>query len=130
MVNTGQKIILTPNKTYFVYFRYSKDLNVTEFFAAEYVHADLPLYRLQNHHYWFDMDNPITAVGKYNIELIEDTKSEIILYSFYGSITNIKVFDIYVDNASEILQMYPTNSHLLVNDTARKIVSMNGLVIQ
>ena len=130
MVNTGQTLTLVPGKTYFVYFRYSKDLYSTEFFAAEYVHADLPIYRLQNHHYWFDIDNGIKNVGKYSIELVEDKKSEIILTSFYGSITNIKIYDIYVDNVSEILQMYPTNSHLLVNDTARKIVSMNGLPTQ
>ena len=56
-----------------------------------------------------------------------ENNSDIILESFYGNITNIKVYDIYVDSVSEILQMYPTNSHLLVNDTARKIVDMTGL---
>lgn len=129
MINVGSKLVLENNKTYFVYFRYSRDLNSYEFAAAEYVHADLPLYRLQNHHYWFDMDNLKQDIGKYNIELIVDTKSDIVLNSFYGSITNIKVFDIYIDNVSEILEMYPTSSHLLVNDTARKIVDMNGLTL-
>ena len=119
---------LTPNKTYFVYFRYSKDLNVSEFSASEYIHADLPLYKLQNHHYWFDIDNSIKSVSKYNIELTVENKSEIVLSSFYGDITNIKIFDIYIDSVSEILQMYPTNSNLLVNDTARKIIDMNGLI--
>lgn len=122
------KLTLDINKTYFVYFRYSKSMNVSEFFAAEYVHADLPPYRLQNHHYWFDIDNGQKTVNQFNIELIIDTKSEIILRSFYGSITNIKVFDVYIDSVSEILQMYPNNARLLVNDTARKIVDMNGLV--
>ena len=129
MVNNGQKLTLENNKTYFVYFRFSKDLYLSEFFAAEYVHADLPLYRLQNHHYWFDIDNGQKQVGKYDLELVESNKSEIILHSFYGSITNIKVFDIYVDSVTEILQMYPTNSHLIVNDTARKIIDMNGLAV-
>lgn len=128
MVNVpNMKLVLLPNKTYFVYFRFSRQLNVAEFFAAEYKHADLPIYRLQNHHYWFDMDNGQRKSSKYDIELVEENKSEVIIYSFYGSITNIKVFDIYVDDVSEILQMYPTNSHLLVNDTARKVVDMNGL---
>ena len=127
MINSNQKLTLKNNETYFVYFRYSAELNTSEFFAAQYVHADLPIYRLQNHHYWFDIDNGTRAVGKYDIELTVTNKSEILLYSFYGSITNIKVFDRYVDNVSEILQMYPTDSHLLVNDTARKIVSMNGI---
>ena len=82
---------------------------------------------MQNHHYWFDIDNGIRSVRKFDIELNVYNKSEIILNSFYGNITNIKVYDIYIDNISEILQMYPTNSHLLVNDTARKIVDMNGI---
>ena len=59
--------------------------------------------------------------------MIIDTKGDVILSSFEGSITNIKIYEIYIDNISEILQMYPTNSHLLINDTARKIVEMNGL---
>ena len=130
VVNSGQKLTLSNNVTYFVYFRYSKEMNISELFAARYTHADLPPYRLQNHHYWFDIDNGKRNVGKYDIELAVIEKSDIILYTFYGSITNIKVFDRYVDNVSEILQTYPTDSHLLVNDTARKIVDMNGIVLQ
>lgn len=121
------KLELEPNNNYFVYLRFSKELNVVEFFAAKYIHADIPVYKLQNHHYWFDIDNGIKKVSKYDIEMTVENKSEIILGSFYGNITNIKVYDIYVDSVSEILQMYPTNSHLLVNDTARKIVDMTGL---
>lgn len=130
VVNSGQKLTLSNNVTYFVYFRYSKEMNISELFAARYTHADLPPYRLQNHHYWFDIDNGKRNVRKYDIELAVIEKSDIILYTFYGSITNIKVFDRYVDNVSEILQTYPTDSHLLVNDTARKIVDMNGIVLQ
>jgi hydrogenase maturation factor HypF (carbamoyltransferase family) len=102
-------------------------MNNVEFFAAKYTHADLPPYRLQNHHYWFDIDNGMRKSSKYDIELTVENKSDVILSSFYGSITNIKVYDMYVDSISEILQMYPTNSNLLINDTARKIVDMNGL---
>ena len=35
-------------------------------------------------------------------------------------------FSIYNDNISELLQMYPTHQHLLINDTARLIVGLNG----
>ena len=125
----NMSIDIEPDKTWFVYLRYSQDLHSVELSASEYVHADIPIYKLQNHHYWFDIDNSIKSIGKYNIELVVDKKSEIILSSFKGNITNIKVFDIYVDNVSEILQMYPTNSNLLVNDTARKIVDLNGLIL-
>ena len=51
-------------------------------------------------------------------------------YSFDGKITNIKVYDKYIDNISEVLQMYPTNNHLLINDTARKFVELSGTYIR
>lgn len=120
---------LKYDTTYFVFLRFSKQLNIVEFSAAEYVHANLPLYKLQNHHFWFDIDNLQKTVAPFNVECIVDTKSDVILSSFYGEITNIKVFDIYIDSISEILQMYPTNSHLIVNDTARKIIDMNGITL-
>lgn len=123
----NMSLTIENNKAYFVYLRFSKQLNTAEFFAAEYVHADVPLYKLQNHHYWFDMDNGKKSVAKFNIELVVENRSDIILSSFYGIITNIKIFDVYIDSVSEILQMYPTSSHLLVNDTAREVVDMNGL---
>ena len=102
-------------------------MNNVEFFAAPYTHADLPLYKLQNHHYWFDIDNGTTVVSKYNMEIPQEKHGDIVLHNLVGSITNIKVFDIYLDNVSEILQMYPTNNHLIVNDTARKIVGLAGV---
>ena len=127
--NPKTNIKLDYNKTYFVYLRYSQSLNVIELSASEYVHADLPLYKLQNHHYWFDIDNSVKSISKYSLECVVDSKSEVILNSFYGTITNIKVFESYIDNVSEILQMYPTNKNLIINDTARKIVDLNGIKI-
>ena len=118
---------LIPNETYFVYLRFSRDMNTSEFFGAKYIHADIPIYKLQNHHYWYDIDNGERKVSSYSVEMTVDTKSDVILSSFEGSITNIKIYEIYVDSISEILQMYPTNSHLLINDTARKIVELNGI---
>ena len=49
---------------------------------------------------------------------------------FYGNITNIKVFEMYNDNISEILQQYPTNNYLLLNDTARKLVGLDGVQLR
>ena len=51
------------------------------------------------------------------------------LEGFYGKITNIKIFDIYNDNISEVLMMYPNNKRLLINDTARNIIGMSGRVV-
>ena len=122
------EIQLDNDNTYFVYLRWSKSLNIVEFAYAKYMHADVPLYKLQNHHYWFDIDNSINVVSKYDIEMTQDAKGEIILHTFNGDITNIKVFEMYIDNVSEILQMYPNNQHLLVNDTARKLIASDGFI--
>ena len=43
-----------------------------------------------------------------------------------GTVTNFKLFDSYIDNLSELLQQYPTSQHLMINDTARKIIDMQG----
>ena len=42
-------------------------------------------------------------------------------------ITNFKLFDLYNDNTTELLQMYPTHQHLLINDTARRVVELPGV---
>ena len=120
-------LTLQQGETYFVYLRWNRMMNNVELFAAQYTHADLPPYRLQNFHYWFDIDNGQSVVSKYDMELPQEKQGDIVLHNFVGSITNIKVFDVYNDNVSEILQMYPTHSHLIVNDTARKIVALGGV---
>ena len=119
-------IKLENNETYFVYLRWSKKMNIIEFSYAKYVHANMPEYKLQKYHYWFDIDHANTVVSKYDNEMTQDQKNEIIVKNFNGELTNIKMFELYNDNVSEILQMYPTNQHLLVNDTARKLVGGDG----
>lgn len=112
----------------FVVFKWSKSLNLIDASVYQYVHNDkIPIYKLQNYHYWFDIDNPVsTASGKFNIELNVVERKEVQINNFYGSISNFKLFDLYNDNISELLQMYPTHQHLLINDTARLIVGLTG----
>lgn len=124
----GFTLELQNNETYFVYLRWSRQMNIVEFSASKYVHADIPLYKLQNHHWWFDIDNSNGIVTKYDIEMSQSEPGEIIVHTFNGELTNIKIFDIYIDNISEILQMFPNNQHLLVNDTARKIIGADGFI--
>ena len=65
---------------------------------------------------------------QYTMDIPILQKSEMILYSFPGNITNIKVYDYYVDgNLSEVLQMFPNNQHLILNDVARKILDGTGV---
>ena len=67
-------------------------------------------------HYWFDMNSSVSQyIGKYNIEYNIDENSDVNVYNFCGSITNIKVFDIYEDQPMELLQMYPTHLEDLSN---------------
>lgn len=134
---TNQKTILSvfelldleldSNATYLVYIRWSKSMNLLEMSAMHYTYpSNIPLYNLQNYHYKLDFNNIKTVVTKYDIELEQCEKKDVITYSFDGKITNIKVYDRYIDNVSELIQMYPTNQHLLINDTARKFVELPG----
>lgn len=133
----GMKITLKPSESdkalpsYFVILRWSKSLNIAEFSAYKYTRdKDIPDYKINMYSYYFDIDNPVAVITKpYDNELIIDCKSEISLQGFYGTITNIKVFDIYNDNISQIMQMFPTHQHLLINDVARKLVDGNGVAL-
>lgn len=129
------KLKLSPNSIYFVVLRYSKDLNIVEFSAVPYTYnKSIPKYKLNSSFYYFDMDN---SEGnnkqchiRYNKEFIITEKSEASIHSFFGWITNIKIYDYYFDgDFSEVLQTYPTNQHLIINDTARNIVDGNGVSI-
>lgn len=123
---------LSAQQTYFVILRWSKELNTIDFSAYEYTYdKDLPQYKINNYSYKFDINHPICRkVTRYNKEFeFGDCEQEIVLSGFYGSITNIKVFDIYNDNISQILQMYPTHQHLILNDTVRKVVDGQGVMM-
>ena len=125
------KLKLEHQSTYFVFLRWSKELKIVEFSSAKYSWPDnIPLYKLQSGNYYYDIDNMQTTTDHWSIEYSSTTRNEVILNGFIGNITNIKLFDIYDDNISEILQMYPTNNHLLINDTARNILGMNGINIK
>ena len=128
-VKKNLSIDLETKKTYFIIMRWSKFMNIYEFHAYEYKHnEDIPEYMVQKSHYYFDMNNPVgKKIDKYDIELQVTEKTDIYISNFYGSITNIKIFDIYNDKNSEILQMYPTHQHLMINDTVRKIVDLPGV---
>lgn len=122
---------INDNNIWFVFLRWSKSLNIIEMSMAKLCLPDgLPIYRAQPFHYYFDIDNRLSVVGKWDMEMIVENKSEVILRNIQGQMTNFKLFETYNDNISEILQMYPTHQHLLINDTARKVVDGNGVMIQ
>ncbi len=131
-IDENMSLALKPAATYLIVLRYSKCMNTVDFNAYKYIfNQNIPLYKLQNNHYWFDMDNPVSShVGKYNIEYTTPQKSEVYIANLCGSITNFKLFDIYNDQLSDLLEMYPTHQHLMINDTARKIVGLPGVTLK
>ena len=121
--------LLFVSLTYFIIFSWDKTLNMCSLSAYKYVHNEnVPKYKLNPVHFKFDIDEPIGQITKhYDIELTQTKKGQVEINGFYGWITNIKLFDIYNANISEVLQMYPTNQHLLINDTARNIIAGQGV---
>lgn len=118
---------LESGKTYFIYLRWSKNMNIIDITAAEYKHPDMPEYLIQPYNYFFDLNASKHTAVKYNMELDQQEYNDVIMYSFDGKITNIKVYNKYIDNISELLQMFPTNQYLIINDVARKFVELPGI---
>lgn len=118
------------NEWYLIVFRCSKKMNLSDISLYEYKYpTNIPLYKLQKYHYYIDIDNGQTVTSNYNNELYVSTKSPVRIYNINNNskITNIKVFDMYMDNVSEIMMQYPTNQHLIINDTARPIYGLLGV---
>ena len=126
------KLLLEANQTYFCIFRFSNCMNLVDFSAYKYVHnQNVPLYKLQKNHYYFDIDNPIgNNIYKFNIEYSSPQKQDVWISNYYGEITNFKIFDVYNDQIAELLQMYPTHQHIMINDTARKILGLKGVTLK
>jgi hypothetical protein len=118
---------LQSNNTYLIYIRWSDKLNILEICAIPYTfNENIPKYKLQPYHYMFNANKQKNSVAKYNIELKQLEYNDVIMYSFDGKITNIKIYNEYLNDVSELLQMFPTNQHLIINDVARKFVTLPG----
>ena len=122
------KLELENNQCYFIFLRWSKQLKIVEFSSSLYTYPQsIPIYKLQSGHYYYDIDNKQSCTDIWNIEFSSNKKVDVSLHGFLGNITNIKLFNSYNDNISEILQMYPTNNTLIINDTARNILGADGI---
>ena len=127
-------ILCLYDNIYLVYIRWNKLLNIIECNAVKQTYPpNIPKYRLQNIHYSFNINNEneiIKNIDSFNIEFEQPTKGDVTLYSFIGNITDIKVYNKYITNVSELLQMYPTNQSLLINDTCRNFVGLPGIMLR
>lgn len=121
------QLTLENNEWYFVTVRFSKKLRTLDMTASINKHPEnIPLYQLSNWHYYFDVDNHQQSTSKWNTEMEINPKADILLNGCYGNMSNIKVFDVYNDNMSELMMQYPTNQHLIINDTARQLYGFLG----
>lgn len=122
-----QDSMVTDNH-YFIWLRWSKSRDVVELGAAEYTYpSEIPMYKLQSAHFKFDVDNPVAhKVCKWDIEMMVENKEDVMVCGLPGTLTNFKLFSKYEDNLGLLLQQYPTSQHLLVNDTCRKIIDLQG----
>lgn len=126
------KIELVSNSIYFIIIRWDMGMNLFDMSAYLYTYnQNVPQYKLNSAHYYYDIDNPIAQYNlKYSPELIDEDGHDVYISNFNGKITNFKVFDLYNDNVSELLQMYPTHQHLMINDTARRINGNEGVILK
>ena len=127
-----QSIELVSQSIYFIIIRWDMSMNLFDLSGYLYTYNhNIPQYKLNSAHYYYDIDNPIAQYNlRYNVELSDEIGHDIYISNFYGKITNFKVFDIYNDNISELLQMYPTHQHLMINDTARRLNGKNGVILK
>ena len=125
-------IDMITQSIYFVIIRWDMGMNLFDMSAYLYSYNhNVPVYKLNSAHYYYDIDNPIKQYNlRYSVELTDEEGHDIYISNFYGRITNFKVFDIYNDNVSELLQMYPTHQHLMINDTARRLNGKDGVILK
>lgn len=126
--NKKLEVTLNLGSWYLIVFRTSKSLNVSDLSAYIYTYPQsIPLYKLRKFYFYIDIDNGEVITSKWSAEFNVSTKCSIRIYDIGGQITNIKVADSYIYNVSDLMMQYPTNQHLLVNDTARPIFGLLGV---
>lgn len=122
------KVEIEPNNWYFIVLRGSKTMNTSNLICAKYKYPDnLPIYKLQKYHYYFDIDGAETVSNTFSTEFETDSKTAVKVSHFPGCLSNVKLLNIYNDNLSELLMQNPTNQHLLINDTALPFIGLNGV---
>ena len=127
-----KSIELVTNSIYFIIIRWDMNMNLFDMSAYLYTYnQNVPVYKLNTAHYYYDIDHPFKQYNlTFNPDLVVEEECDIYISNFYGRITNFKVFDVYNDNVSELLQMYPTHQHLMINDTARRLNGKDGVILK
>ena len=91
------KLVLDNLKYYFVFLRWSKNLKIVEFSAAEYTWPqEIPLYKVQSGNYYYDIDNLQTVSDKWTIEYSISNKTDVILNGFQRLLHLVELFMVFL----------------------------------
>lgn len=127
--------ILLPFHSYMIMIKWNRNNFSTELNIYNYEHPkDRPVYTLRPDMYWFDFENPVCElVDIYNNDYHMITPMKCSLHSYPLLITNLKLYDKYLDKIESIKESikYTTqHDHCLINDLARPISSGHGYTVK
>ena len=130
-----------PGEIYLVSIAWSKSMKIVSMSQTKYTAlSNVPKYMINAQHKLFDFNEAVRKSYKYDNDTFDltDIKNrpgqelDICLYvptNVIKYVTCFKVYDIYMSDDTMFLQMFPTNQHLCINDTARPIIGMSGFNI-
>lgn len=122
---------ITPGEIYMIHLKWNRHTFVTELNIYKYKHReDIPIYKIRPEMFYFDFDNPIfEGTGAYNPDFNILSPQDCLLHSYPFSITNIKLYNRYMDKHSCVVESNKyttTNPNCVINDVARPILSSPG----
>ena len=125
---------LDLNQAYLVVCKWNLKNYSTEMEVYKYTHDEnLPIYRIRQDMNYFDTDNGVLLASVYNNSYINDKSVDIVLKPYGALVTNVKVYDKYMDHKAglaELLKYTSKNDHCVVCDLARKIDTVHGYSVQ
>lgn len=117
---------------YLIEYRWSKERTTRELRVFGQKHRmDLPVYMIRLEDYWFDFENPVgVARGEYNDDYIV-CKPEVCRITPWPLLMgNIKLYNRYLDDTSELVKYTTTDDRCVFNDLARPVNSGLGYSVK
>ena len=128
----GNSIELELKKAYMIIIRWNRSTYTLEMAACEYKNRyNVPIPRPEM--FIFDFRNPIQITGVYNNDLSIDKMSPMILCPAPYLITNIKLYNEYMDweeSVKESVKYTTNNPACIINDLARPIEGDWGFAVR
>ena len=126
---------IDPFSTYMVMYKWNRNNFTCELNIYKHTYdKNTPQYKLRPESYYFDFENPICElVGAYNNDYVIDKPQQCQIHSYPAQVTNIKLFNNYLDNQESIKESikYITQSEkCIINDLSRPIDAGHGYVVK